>query len=78
MDGKKLREIRQELSLLQTDIAWYLGVDNETVCRWERREVKLSKLVGDAVSRLQYTPDLIAQVRGSRRTRKIARRLSKN
>jgi transcriptional regulator with XRE-family HTH domain len=75
MNGSKLKEIRQMLRLYQTDIAEYMGVDNETVCRWECGNKELSKVQSAAVEALMVAPDEVSGLRGSRkRRRQVARK----
>jgi transcriptional regulator with XRE-family HTH domain len=56
MNGGRLREIRKSLRLQQTDVAEFLGVDNETVCRWEKLNRELNKLQEDAIELLSADP----------------------
>ena len=74
MNGKELRKIRQMLRLFQTEIAKYLGVDNETVCRWEKTDRELTKLQSEAITSLSQDPDRVSQIRNGRRRRRASRR----
>jgi DNA-binding transcriptional regulator YiaG len=74
MDGSKLREIRDMLGLQQDEIAEFLGVNNETVCRWERGNLELKKMVSDAIQRLTVDPVEVNRLKAGRHARKIARR----
>jgi DNA-binding transcriptional regulator YiaG len=52
MNGFELKNIRTKLGLNQTQMGQELGVNNETICRWERKNTELGKLQSDAVRRL--------------------------
>jgi DNA-binding transcriptional regulator YiaG len=77
MNAQEPREIRQGLKLRQTEVAEYLGVDNETICRWEARNRELNKLRGEAIEKLALDPDQVNAIRGSRRRRRIQNRVSR-
>jgi DNA-binding transcriptional regulator YiaG len=70
MDGMELRERRKELRLQQVEIAEYLGVDNETVCRWERTGKELNKLQSAALVVLFGDEEKCGLIRGGRRARR--------
>ena len=36
MDGLEIRQLRKDSGLTQAEVARELGVDKQTVCRWER------------------------------------------
>jgi transcriptional regulator with XRE-family HTH domain len=53
MSGGELRFIRKELSLTQKSLGDLLGVDAQTVARWEKEETKLDSKA-DRLVRLEY------------------------
>jgi DNA-binding transcriptional regulator YiaG len=74
MDGTKLKILRESLGLNQGEIAFYLGVNNETVCRWERGGVELKKMASEALDRLASDPEEVSKLRGMRHQLKMERR----
>lgn len=55
MTGSEMRELRLRSGLYQIEVALEMGLDNETICRWERSNKELPRahehlfkwLVGD-------------------------------
>ncbi len=52
MDEMNIKELRKVLNLTQSELAQKVGVDVGTVSRWERGEVKPSRLAIDQLSKL--------------------------
>ena len=57
MTGKELRKLRTDAGLSQAELADLLDVARETVCRWERGKLAISRLVGRGIS---FTMDIHA------------------
>jgi len=70
MNGFRMREIREAAGLYQIEVAAELGLRNETLCRWEAKGSKLSKLVEEAFLRLAQDPERVAWIRRGRRQRR--------
>ena len=51
MTGQELRSIRRQMQFTQKQLAQKLGVDANTVARWERNEVAIREIV----SRMVYS-----------------------
>jgi DNA-binding transcriptional regulator YiaG len=77
MDGFRLRELRKMVGLRQVEVALELGVDNETVCRWERSGRKLTVLQERAVMELVRDVERVAGIKGGRRRGAVGRRVKR-
>jgi DNA-binding transcriptional regulator YiaG len=77
MTGEKMREIREMLGLQQGEIAEHLGVNNETICRWERQNAELRKVVADSIERLATDPETVNKLRSERTARRMERRIKR-
>lgn len=53
MDGNELKQIRENLGLSQAEFADKVGVERNTVWRWENDKLPISKTVELAVKYLQ-------------------------
>jgi DNA-binding transcriptional regulator YiaG len=74
MKGKKVRELRREAGLRQTELAAELGVDNQTLCRWEVTDRELTKAQELLVLAILKDWERIEWIKENRRVKKVARR----
>ena len=70
LDGQKLKAVRNMLRLYQKEMADILGVSKSTIDRWERKNMKLSKLVRIALQELMFDPDRVDMIKMLRPKRK--------
>jgi DNA-binding XRE family transcriptional regulator len=69
--GKRMRELRRLVGLRQIEVAPELGINNETICRWERQEHKdLLKVYAEAFERLIRDPERVAAIKARRPLRR--------
>lgn len=66
MKGRELKAIRQRLGVSQAGVAKLLGVTQNTVSRWERDELRISKPVGRLI-RIAGGEPVAAVLAGSKR-----------
>ena len=79
MNGPRMRELRKSVGLFQVEVALELGLDNETICRWEKREHwELPKVYAEALERLVADRDRLVAIKLRRRDRRLAARKSKS
>lgn len=75
MNGPQMRSLRQKAGLLQIEVASELGLDNETICRWEKREHKdIPKVYAEAMERLVANDRRVECLKQNRRDRRLAKR----
>jgi transcriptional regulator with XRE-family HTH domain len=75
MTGKEMRELRLSVGLKQTEVAAELGVDNQTICRWEKAETELKKAYATAFELLVRNNERVAAIKSGRRMRRRLARL---
>jgi DNA-binding XRE family transcriptional regulator len=78
MTGARMRELRRLAGLQQVELAAELGLDNETICRWEKQDKELSRLVSEAVQRLVNDVERVHWIRSVRRSRQRENRFKRN
>ena len=67
MKAKELAQIRKSLSLTQVQMAEKIGVESNTVARWERGELRISEPVSRLVrliERIEKNPKLKCELEG--------------
>ena len=75
MDGRKMREMRTAAGLRQKEVGPELGVNNDTICRWECGGKESEKVYWEAFERLVRDPERVAGIKGGRPRRRRGRRL---
>lgn len=77
MTGNEMRNFRMSAGLLQVEIAAELGMDNQTVCRWENSGAELKKVYSEMFERLVRDAERIAGIKAGHRMRRRKARLVK-
>lgn len=67
MDGRKMRDMRKGAGLRQKEVGPELGVNNDTICRWEHGGKEIEKVYWEAFERLVRDPERVAVIKGGRR-----------
>jgi len=70
MTGFRMRQLRQCAGLYQIEVAPELGLDNETICRWERKDRPVPKVYAEAFDRLVNDVERVAWIKAGRRARR--------
>jgi DNA-binding XRE family transcriptional regulator len=69
-----MRELRKLAGLYQVEVAPELGLDNETICRWEKQEHKdIPKAYAEVFTRLVNDVERVAWIKKNRRSRRRGR-----
>jgi DNA-binding XRE family transcriptional regulator len=76
MTGKEMRDSRMAAGILQVEIAMELGVDNQTVCRWENSGEELRNAYAQAFEGLVQNADRVGEIKICRRRRRRKQRLA--
>jgi hypothetical protein len=74
MDGNALRDLRKIAGLRQGEVGAELGVNNDTICRWECGAKEIEKVYWEAFERLIRDADRILAIKRGRRRRRVAAR----
>lgn len=75
MTGKEMRDLRLAAGLKQTEVAAELGIDNQTVCRWEKSSAELKKAYATAFELLVQDSERVGVIKAGRRIRRRLARL---
>jgi len=78
MDATRMREWRKEVGLTQKEVAVYLGVDKQTVNRWEKGLIKIRTGRAAAFVDLITNDELVAIIKARRKPRIFGRPFTKN
>lgn len=70
MTGDQIRALRLTSGLRQTEVAPELGVDNQTVCRWEKLGTALKKAYAVAFELVVGNSERVAAIKRGRRKRR--------
>lgn len=71
MNGYRMRELRKLAGLYQVEVAPELGLDNETLCRWEKQESRdIPKVYAEVFTCLVNDVERVAWIKKSRRSRR--------
>ena len=78
MDHNTLRSLRCAVGLLQKEVADELGVDKQTVCRWESGSSAIPKDMEFAFYDLIRDDDLVREIKSARKKYVRGRPFKKN
>jgi DNA-binding XRE family transcriptional regulator len=74
MNGFRMREIRKRAGLLQREVALELALHYVTICNWERRNIELPKVYGEAFDRLANDAERVYFIKSTRHAVRRERR----
>ena len=77
MDGFRMRELRKFAGLTQKEVAMELGVNKQTVNRWEVGVSRIKRVVEGAFTILVNDVERVSWIRSSRPKRIIGRPFQK-
>lgn len=70
-----MRQLRKLAGLRQTEVAAELHLDNETICRWERKSGDINPIYEQAFLSLVNDIERVSWIKGLRRQRRISKRM---
>jgi hypothetical protein len=65
-----MRDLRIAAGLFQTEVGPELGVNNDTINRWEKSGRQIKKIYWEAFERLARDPERVSWIRKSRLRKK--------
>ena len=74
LTGKELRFLRHRLNITQSELGQFLGVDHQTIGRWERDEIKATESAVKLL-RMFYLEELALEAANSMTLRQLFDRL---
>lgn len=66
MDGARMRDLRRAAGLRQGEVGNELGVNNDTICRWETGGKAIGKVYWEAFERLVRDPERVRIIKEAR------------
>ena len=70
MNGYRMRSLRQCAGLLQIEVAPEMGLNNETICRWEKLDREIPKAYAEVFTTLVNDVERVHFIKSSRRSRR--------
>ena len=67
MNGCRMRDLRIAVGLFQTEVGPELGVNNDTIHRWEKSGYQIKKIYWEAFERLVRDPERVSWIKKARR-----------
>jgi len=66
MQGSQMKEIRRIIGLTQAEVAQELGVNKQTVHRWEKGKCRIKRSVEGSFAMLANSPERISWIKSNR------------
>jgi len=70
MNGFRMKQLRNAAGLLQIEVAPELGVNNDTICRWENKDKEIPKAYAEVFSNLVNDVERVYFIKSTRRSRR--------